>query len=46
MSDLKTGEDVVVTGTTNTDGTVTAINVRLGESSALGGVPQGAPATQ
>jgi hypothetical protein len=30
-SDLKTGENVVVSGTTNTDGTVTATSIRLGE---------------
>ncbi len=30
-SDLKTGENVAITGTTNDDGTVTAINIRLGE---------------
>jgi hypothetical protein len=38
-SDLKTGENVVVTGTTNTDGTVTATNIRLGEVLNLGGTP-------
>jgi hypothetical protein len=39
IADLKTGENVVVTGTTNDDGTVTATNIRLGESLTLGGTP-------
>jgi hypothetical protein len=52
-SDLKTGENVVVSGTTNTDGTVTANSIRLGEILNVGGTPPadgtapsgGAPAT-
>lgn len=38
-SDLKTGENVVVSGTTNTDGTVTANSIRLGETLTQGGTP-------
>jgi hypothetical protein len=40
MSDLTSGEDVVVNGTTNDDGTVTADSVRLG--AGLGGGAPGA----
>jgi hypothetical protein len=35
-SDLTAGEDVVVTGTTNDDGTVTASNIQLGTSLRVG----------
>jgi hypothetical protein len=38
-SDLKTGENVVISGTANTDGTVTATSIRLGEVLNLGGTP-------
>ena len=38
-SDLKTGVNVVVSGTTNDDGTVTANSVRLGDTLILGGTP-------
>jgi hypothetical protein len=39
IADLKTGENVVVTGSANDDGTVTAANIRLGESLMLDGPP-------
>jgi hypothetical protein len=42
-SDLKTGANVVVSGTSNTDGTVTATNIRLGDTLGLGGAPGGTP---
>jgi hypothetical protein len=43
VSDLATGEPVVVSGTTNTDGTVTATNIRLGDTLGLAGAPGGIP---
>jgi hypothetical protein len=42
-SDLKTGENVVISGTTNTDGTVTATSIRLGEVIAQLAPPGTAP---
>jgi hypothetical protein len=41
-ADLTTGANVVVSGTTNTDGTVTATSIRLGDSLS---VAPGAPPT-
>ncbi len=38
-SDLKVGEKVIVAGTTNDDGTVTAASMRLGDPVTLGATP-------
>ena len=44
MADLDTGEDVVISGTTNDDGTITAESITVGASLPQGGMaPGGTP---